>query len=124
MQKPSWCFVVNTMYFCPAWRARSTHACGSNRVGLNVAGSARYAASVIPPGLGTMMGQEASTLAWEYGPQWMNMPNLACRYQRVRSDSVVAIAEPRRMGKQLVATAAFRNVRRLNAWVIMNPARS
>jgi hypothetical protein len=24
-----------------------------------------------------MMGHEASTLASEYGPQWMNIPNLA-----------------------------------------------
>src|SRR5258708_37375429 len=27
----------------------------------------------------------ASKLASEYGPQWMNMPNLASRYQRARS---------------------------------------
>jgi hypothetical protein len=32
-----------------------------------------------------MMGQEASTLASEYGPQWMNMPNFASRYQAARS---------------------------------------
>src|SRR5208283_5457885 len=36
---------------------------------------------------GSMMGQEASTLAREYGPQWMNMPNLACLNQAVRCAS-------------------------------------
>jgi hypothetical protein len=36
-----------------------------------------------------MIGHEASTLACEYGPQWMNMPNLALRYQVVRSHASV-----------------------------------
>ena len=65
MQKPSWCLVVNTMYFWPAERARSTKACGSNFVGLNFFGRSRYSASLRPPGLGTMIGQEASMLARE-----------------------------------------------------------
>src|ERR1035437_3496658 len=39
-----------------------------------------------------MMGQEASTLASEYGPQWMNMPNLACRNHAVRCASASALA--------------------------------
>ena len=73
------------MYSCPANRARSTNVWGSNWIGLNVCGKARYAASVIPPGVGTIIGQDASTLACEYGPQWINMPNLALRYQLVRS---------------------------------------
>jgi hypothetical protein len=34
-----------------------------------------------------MIGHEASTLASEYGPQWMNMPNFAARYHDVRSSS-------------------------------------
>jgi hypothetical protein len=34
-----------------------------------------------------MMGHEASTLATEYGPQWMNIPNFASRYQAVLSAS-------------------------------------
>src|ERR1700680_4075136 len=85
MQKPSWCLVVNTMYCCPAARAKSMKAFGSNLDGLNRFGNSRYSASLMPPGVGVMMGQEASTLASEYGPQWMNMPNLASRYQRVRS---------------------------------------
>jgi hypothetical protein len=85
MQKPSWCFVVNTMYSCPAARAKSMKVCGSNFDGLNRLGNSRYSASLMPAGVGVIMGQEASTLASEYGPQWMNMPNLASRYQRVRS---------------------------------------
>jgi hypothetical protein len=39
-----------------------------------------------------MMGQEASTLAREYGPQWMNIPNLACLNQKVRCASASALA--------------------------------
>src|SRR5580692_1793715 len=85
MQKPSWCFAVNTMYSCPAARAKSMKVFGSNFDGLNRLGNSRYSASLMPPGVGVIMGQEASTLASEYGPQWMNMPNLASRYQRVRS---------------------------------------
>jgi hypothetical protein len=93
MQKPSWCFVVNTMYSCPAARAKSMKVFGSNFDGLNRLGNSRYSASLMPPGVGVIMGQEASTLASEYGPQWMNMPNLASRYQRVRS---LAKPEPER----------------------------
>jgi hypothetical protein len=85
MQKPSWCLVVNTKYSCPAARAKSIKAFGSNFDGLNRLGNSRYSASLMPAGVGVIMGQEASTLASEYGPQWMNMPNLASRYQRVRS---------------------------------------
>ena len=85
MQKPSWCLVVKTMYSCPAARAKSMKVCGSNFDGLNRLGNSRYSASLMPPGVGVIMGQDASTLASEYGPQWMNMPNLASRYQRVRS---------------------------------------
>ena len=36
---------------------------GSNLYGLNRLGSSRYSASVMPPGLGCMIGHEASTLA-------------------------------------------------------------
>jgi len=32
-------------------------------------------------------GPGASTLASEYGPQWMNMPNLACLNHAVRCSS-------------------------------------
>jgi hypothetical protein len=35
-----------------------------------------------------MMGHEASTLATEYAPQWMNIPNFAALYQAVLSASV------------------------------------
>src|SRR5579862_650423 len=114
MQNPSWCLVVNTMYRCPANRARSTNASGSNFTGLNVCGSARYSASVIPPGFGTMIGQEASTLAWEYGPQWINIPNLALRYQLVRSHAIAALhPKLERAGKQEPAAASRMNCRRL-----------
>src|ERR1700682_1169404 len=87
MQKPSWCLVVNTMYCCPAARAKSMKVFASNFDGLNRLGKSRYSASLMPAGVGVIMGQEASTLASEYGPQWMNMPNLASRYQRVRSSA-------------------------------------
>jgi hypothetical protein len=40
-----------------------------------------------------MMGHEASTLAREYGPQWMNMPNLARLNQLVRWASVSALVD-------------------------------
>ena len=36
IENPSWCFVVKTMYFMPARRARSAQRPGSNRRGLNV----------------------------------------------------------------------------------------
>src|SRR6266436_10310741 len=85
MQKPSWCLVVNTMYSCPAARAKSMNVFGSNFDGLNRLGNSRYSASLMPAGVGVIMVQEASTLASEYGPQWMNMPNLALRYHAVRS---------------------------------------
>src|SRR5580692_5637298 len=114
MQNPSWCLVVNTMYCCPANRARSTNASGSNFTGLKVCGSARYSASVIPPGFGTMMGQEASTLACEYGPQWMNIPNLALRYQLVRSHAIAALHPSwDKTGKQKPAAASWMNCLRL-----------
>src|SRR5882672_1142342 len=83
------------MYCWPAARARSIKACGLNFVGLNRLGSSRYSASVIPPTVGVMIGQEASTLASEYGPQWMNIPNLALQYQAARSSS-----EPRAHAKR------------------------
>src|ERR1700682_4655725 len=85
MQKPSWGLVVNTMYCCPAARAKSINVFASNFDGLNRLGNSRYSASPMPAGVGVIMGQEASTLASEYGPQWMNMPNLASRNQRARS---------------------------------------
>jgi hypothetical protein len=34
-----------------------------------------------------MIGHEASTLATEYAPQWMNIPNFAALYQAVLSAS-------------------------------------
>jgi hypothetical protein len=58
---------------------------GSNFDGLNRLGNSRYSASLMPAGVGVIMGHEASTLASEYGPQWINIPNFASRYQRVRS---------------------------------------
>src|SRR5437667_1332732 len=39
----------------------------------------------MPPGFEVMIGHEASTLASEYGPQWMNIPNSALRNKAVRS---------------------------------------
>src|ERR1700687_1399178 len=85
MQKPSWCLVVNTKYSCPAARAKSMKVFGSDFEGLNRLGNSRFSASLMPAGVGVIMGQDASTLASEYGPQWMNMPNLALRYHSVRS---------------------------------------
>jgi len=88
-------------------------AFGSNFDGLNRLGNSRYSASLMPPGVGVIMGQEASTLASEYGPQWMNMPNLASQYQRVRS-----LAKPapnprlRRNGSDDPASASLRKPRR------------
>src|SRR5579863_10225641 len=103
------------MYCCPAPRARSTKASGSNFTGLKVCGSARYSASVIPPDFGTMIGHEASTLACEYGPQWMNIPNLALRYQVVRSHAMVA-PQPRlgKSGTAEPARVSLRKSRRLH----------
>src|SRR5438477_11449341 len=75
------------MYSCPAARAKSMKAFASNFVGLNRFGNSRYSASPMPPAVGVMMGHEASTLASEYAPQWMNIPNFASRYQRVRSSA-------------------------------------
>src|SRR5271165_136437 len=85
------------MYRWPADLASCTRASASNWVGLNRCGSARYSSSVILNCAdGRMMGQEASTLASEYGPQWTNMPNLASRYQAVRwSSSVDGDGSPR-----------------------------
>jgi hypothetical protein len=70
---------------------------GSNFDGLNRLGSSRYSASLMPVGVGVIMGQEASMLASEYGPQWMNMPNLASRYHRVRSLAKLELNPRRRM---------------------------
>jgi hypothetical protein len=120
MQKPSWCFVVNTMYSCPAARAKSMKLCGSNFDGLNRLGNPRYSASLMPPGVGVIMGQEASTLASEYGPQWMNIPNLASRYQRVRS---LAKLEPnprlRIQGSDEPASASLMKSRREGQQALM-----
>src|SRR6266436_7410917 len=113
MQKPSWCLVVNTMYSCPAARAKSMNVFGSNFDGLNRLGNSRYSASLMPAGVGVIMGQEASRLASEYGPQWMNMPNLASRYQRVLS-----LARPEPNPRSLIngsddpASASLRKSRR------------
>src|ERR1700722_17430250 len=98
------------MYSCPADRARSTNACGSNFTGLKVWGSARYSASEIPPAFGTMIGHEASTLACEYGPQLLNMPNLALRYQVVRSHAIaLPLPERARNGREVPATVSLSN---------------
>ena len=51
-----------------------------------------------------MMGHEASTLAREYGPQWINMPNFAARNQAVRSSSVHSLIA--KLGKTDTAAAA------------------
>src|ERR1700730_7816429 len=114
MQKPSWCLVVNTMYCCPAARAKSINVFASNFDGLNRLGNSRYSASPMPAGVGVIMGQEASTLASEYGPQWMNMPNLASRNQRVRS-SVKLEPNPRlrMIGNADPASNTLTNSRRL-----------
>src|ERR1700730_14850866 len=113
MQKPSWCLVVNTMYCWPAPRARSTKWYGTNLVELEGRRKSRYWASEKPSGWGDMIGQEASTLAREYGPQWMNMPNLASRYHEVLS-SAIAPASPKFgiRGRQDDSTATFMNSRR------------
>ena len=79
---------------------------------VNGSGS-RYSASLMPPSLGVMIGQEVSTLASEYRPRWMNMPNLALRYHAVRSS-----AEPKanpglgRSGSAEAAGANLMNSRR------------
>src|ERR1017187_6829071 len=60
--------------------------------------------------MGTMIGQEASTLACEYGPQWMNMPNLALRYQLVRSYIMPSLCAKReKAGRYEPARASFTN---------------
>src|SRR6202049_2094561 len=101
------------MYCWPAPRARSTKWYGSNFVGLNRRRTSRYSASEMSPGLGVMIGQEASTLAREYGPQWMNMPNLASRHHEVLS-SAMAAANPKFgiRGIQEDSIATFMNSRR------------
>jgi hypothetical protein len=40
-----------------------------------------------------MIGQDASTLATEYGPQWMNIPNFASRYHPVLSSALAGTAQ-------------------------------
>src|SRR6266576_6999836 len=101
------------MYCWPAALAKSTKACGSNLVGLKRLGNSRYSASLMAPAVGSMMGHDASTLASEYGPQWMNMPNLALRYQAVRS-SAEPRANPRlgMNGSEEAASVSFKNSRR------------
>src|ERR1700746_1474069 len=60
-----------------------------------------------------MIGQEASTLANEYGPQCMNMPNLASRYHAVRSSTAPARKPRGRIkGRQEDRTAALMKSRR------------
>ena len=59
--------LVNTMYSCPAARAKSVKVCASNFDGSNRLGNSRYSASLMPAGVGVIMGQEA-TLASAYGP--------------------------------------------------------
>src|SRR5205823_8079276 len=67
----------------------------------------------MPPGFGVMMGQEASTLASEYGPQCMNMPNLAFRYQAVRSsEKSEANTALGRSGSEPTTAASRRKSRR------------
>src|SRR5580765_1171734 len=101
------------MYCWPAARARSIKSCGLNFVGLNRLGSSRYSASVIPPAVGVMIGQDASTLASEYGPQWMNIPNLALRYQAACSSSEPsAHANRGARESELAASAALKKSRR------------
>src|SRR5436309_13243881 len=68
----------------------------------------------MPPGFGVMMGHEASTLASEYGPQCMNMPNLAFRYQAVRSSKKIeANAALGSSGSEPMTAASLRKSRRL-----------
>src|SRR5580704_9359122 len=113
MQEPSWCFVVNTMYCCPAARARSTKVFGSNFAGLKRLGNSRYSASLMPVGVGVIMGQDASTLPSEYGPQWMNIPNFASRYHRVRSLAKLGLnPRPGMNGSADPASVSPRNSRR------------
>src|SRR5438128_12411122 len=102
------------MYCWPAVRARSTNARASNFSGLNRFGNSTYSDSVMPPGFGVMMGHEASTLASEYGPQCMNMPNLAFRYQAVRSsEKIEANAALGSSGSEPTTAASLRKSRRL-----------
>ena len=44
----------------------------------------------MPPGAGVKIGHEASTLACEYGPQWMNMPNLQSLNRRSRAAALAS----------------------------------
>ena len=61
--------LVNTMYSCPAARAKSVKVCASNFDGSNRLGNSRYSASLMPARVSVIMGQEASTLASEYDPR-------------------------------------------------------
>jgi len=62
-------------------------------VGLKRLKSDTYSSSVIFHwATGPILDPEASTLATEYGAQWMNMPNFASRYQVVLSASDSAVA--------------------------------
>jgi len=63
-----------------------------------------------------MMGQEASTLAIEYGPQWMNMPNFACWNQAVRCAPESAFKGVEAAGWALLTEGMLN--RRVNALVI------
>src|SRR5213082_3759352 len=102
------------MYCCPADRANSTKSRALNFSGLNRFGNSTYSASVMPPGFGVMMGHEASTLASEYGPQCMNMPNLAFRYQAVRSsEKIEANTTLGSSGREPTTAANLRKSRRL-----------
>src|SRR5260370_33093522 len=68
----------------------------------------------MPSGFGVMIGHEASTLASEYGPQCMNMPNLAPRYHAVRSSEKIEMnAAPGSSGSEPATAASLRKSRRL-----------
>jgi hypothetical protein len=57
-----------------------------------------------------MIGHDASMLASEYGPQWMNMPNFAWRYQAVRSSS-----RPAKLNLGIKGTAEAAKARFINS---------
>src|SRR5258708_32457 len=57
-----------------------------------------------------MIGQDASTPATEYGPQWMNIPNLASRCQASWSAIVPSAKHERARTARATAAILARNI--------------
>src|SRR6266404_3389822 len=57
-----------------------------------------------------MIGQDASTPATEYGPQWMNIPNLASRCQASWSAMVPSAKHERARTARATAAILARNI--------------